>query len=115
MQIESITVELSREPVEVSVLVQDQALSGPYIANRERRGIIISGMARQICLTADEALALKEWLQEQESALRALLREEAAALALVEQRQYEGVSGGSTGAPPDDTEDRFHELERGGI
>ncbi len=86
MQYEQITLELSREPVEVSILVDDQIHSGPFIANRQRRGIIIAASNNQICLTADESLALLDWLQKQEDQLREMLDEETSTLGAVEQR-----------------------------
>lgn len=86
MQYEQITLELSREPVEVSILVDGQIHSGPFIANRQRRGLIIDDSNNQICLTADESLVLLDWLQKQEDQLREMLDEETSALGAVEQR-----------------------------
>jgi hypothetical protein len=82
----AIKVDLNHEPVEVSVLVKDGHVSGAFIANRERRGIRIANATHQIDVTADDALLLLDWLQEQEPALRAMLDEEAAALTAVDQR-----------------------------
>lgn len=86
MRYGNITVELNRVPVEVSILVEGQQKSGAFIANRERRGICIADEKSQIDVTADDALLLLAWLQEQAPVLRAMLDEEAAALAAVEQR-----------------------------
>jgi hypothetical protein len=88
----TITVDLNRVPLEVSVLVEDRRLSGAFIANRAQRGIRIASATQQIDVTADDALLLLEWLQEQAPALRAMLDEESAALATVDQRviQTEG-------------------------
>jgi hypothetical protein len=82
----TITVDLNQVPLEVSVLVEDRRLSGAFIANREQRGIRIANATQQIDVTADDALLLLEWLQEQAPALRAMLEEESAALATVDQR-----------------------------
>ena len=86
MKYGNITVNLNRVPVEVGILVEGQQQSGAFIANRERRGIRIADGMHQIDVTADDALLLLAWLQEQASTLRAMLDEEAAALATVEQR-----------------------------
>jgi hypothetical protein len=82
----TITVDLNRVPLEVSVLVEDRRLSGAFIANRGQRGIRIANTTQQIDVTADDALLLLDWLQEQAPALRAMLDEESAALATVDQR-----------------------------
>jgi hypothetical protein len=95
MQCGAITVDLNHEPVEVGILVEGQQQSGAFIANRARRGIRIADEMHQINVTADDALLLLAWLQEQEEALRAMLDEEAAALAAVEQRTAQRDSGGS--------------------
>jgi len=81
-----ITVDLNHAPVEISVLVEGRQQSGVFIANRGRRGIRIADSIHQIDVTADDALLLLAWLQEQAPALRAMLNEEAAALEAVEQR-----------------------------
>ncbi len=86
MQCGAITVDLNHEPVEVSILVEGQQQSGAFVANRARRGIRIADEMHEIDVTADDALLLLAWLQEQEEALRAMLDEEAAALAVVDQR-----------------------------
>jgi hypothetical protein len=90
LQYGNITVELNREPVEISVLVEGQQQSGRFIANHDRRGTSIADTQHQIRLTTDEALMLLSWLQEQEPTLRAMLDEEAQALAAVEQREMGG-------------------------
>ena len=84
MRYGNITGELSREPVEVGVLVGQ---SGVFIANHERRGVFIADKTHRIRLTTDEALTLLAWLQDQEPVLQAMIDEETAALATVEQRQ----------------------------
>lgn len=86
MKCGAITVDLNHEPVEVGILVEGQQQSGSFIANRERRGIHIADATHQIDVTADDALLLLAWLQEQAPALRAMLEEEAAALATVDRR-----------------------------
>jgi len=88
----TINVELNNVPLEVSVLVENRRLSGAFIANRYQRGVRIANMTQQIDVTADDALLLLEWLQEQAPALRAMLAEESEALAIVDQRviQAEG-------------------------
>jgi ABC-type transporter Mla subunit MlaD len=86
MQYGAITVELNHVPVEIGILVEGQQQSGAFIANRERRGIRIANEMHQIDVTADDALLLLAWLQEQAPALRAMLDEEAAALTAMEQR-----------------------------
>ncbi len=93
MKYGKMTVEQNYIPVEVGILVEDQQPSGPFIANRERRGISISDNAHQINLTADEALMLLGWLREQEPALQKMVDEEAEALAVVEQRQGQANVG----------------------
>ncbi len=87
MKYGKMTVEQNYIPVEVGFLVENQQPSGPFIANRERRGISISDNVHQISLTADEALMLLEWFREQEPVLKKMIDEEAEALAAVEQRQ----------------------------
>ncbi len=87
MKYGKMTVEQNYIPVEVGFLVEDQRPSGPFIANRERRGISISDNAHHINLTADEALMLLGWLREQEPILQKMIDEEAEALVAVEQRQ----------------------------
>ena len=86
MKYGNIMVDLNRAPVEVSFLVEGHQKSGAFIANRERRGIRIADERHQIDVTADDALLLLAWLQEHAPALRAMLDEEAAALAVVDQR-----------------------------
>jgi hypothetical protein len=81
----AITVDLNRVPVEIGILVEGQQRSGAFIANRARRGIRIADATHQVDVTADDALLLLAWLQEQAPALRSMLDEEAMALALVEQ------------------------------
>jgi len=88
----TIMVDLNHVPLEVSVLVEDRRLSGAFIANREQRGIRIANATQQIDVTADDALLLLEWLQEQAPTLRAMLDEEAAALAIVDQRATQANS-----------------------
>jgi hypothetical protein len=90
MQYGNITVELNREPVEVSVLVEGQHQSGRFIANHDRRGITLADTQHQILLTTDEALTLLTWLQAQEPTLQAMVDEEAQALAAMEQREAGG-------------------------
>jgi hypothetical protein len=87
MQYRNITLTVNREPVKISVLVEGQHQSGPFIANRDQRGITIADTQHQIRLTADETLTLLSWLREQEPTLRAMLDEETQALAAVEQRE----------------------------
>jgi hypothetical protein len=58
MKYGKMTVEQNTMPVEVGILVEDGQPSGPFIANRERRGIAISDNVHQLNLTADEALML---------------------------------------------------------
>jgi len=88
----TISFDLNHVPLEVSVLVENRRLSGAFIANRYQRGIRIANTTQQIDVTADDALLLLEWLNEQAPALRAMLDEELAALAMVDQRviQAEG-------------------------
>ena len=86
MQYGKMTVELRRQPVEIGILVDQQFQSGPFVANRERRGLSISDNQQLICLTADEALELLGWLRDQEEDLRAMVTEEVEAVATVEQR-----------------------------
>jgi hypothetical protein len=92
MRCGAITVDLNRGPVEVGILVEGQQQSGVFIVNRARRGIRIDDELHEIDVTADEALLLLAWLQEQEEALRAMLNQEATALAAIEQRD--------SGVPP---------------
>ncbi len=87
MKYGKMTVEQNDVPVEVGFLVENLQPSGPFIANRERRGISISDNAHHINLTADEALMLLGWLREQEQTLQKMVDEEAEALAIVERRQ----------------------------
>ena len=82
----AITVDLNRVPVEVGILVEGLQRSGAFIANRARRGIRISNETHQIDIPADDALLLLDWLHEHAPELRAMLDEEAVALAVVEQR-----------------------------
>jgi hypothetical protein len=82
----AITVDLNHVPVEVGILVEGQQRSGAFIANRARRGIRIASETQRIDIMADDALLLLDWLQEHAAALRAMLDEEAIALAVVEQR-----------------------------
>ena len=98
MQYGNILVELNREPVEVSILVEGQHQSGRFIANHDRRGITIADTQHQIRLTSDQALMLLSWLQEHDLTLRAMLDEETQALAAVEQREVAGSR-----SPADDT------------
>ncbi len=77
---------LNRQPVEVGIFVDGQRQSGPFVANRERRGLVISDSQHTIGLTADEALELLEWLRNEEEQLRAMVTEEVEAVALVERR-----------------------------
>ncbi|HZB96720.1 MAG TPA: hypothetical protein VE268_12250 [Herpetosiphonaceae bacterium] len=86
MQYGKMAVDLRRQPVEVGILVDHEFQSGPFVANRERRGLSISDNQQLICLTADEALELLEWLRDQEQDLRAMVAEEVEAVATVEQR-----------------------------
>jgi hypothetical protein len=86
MKYGNITVNLNRVPVEVSILVEGRQQSGAFVANREQRGIRIADEQHQINMTADDALLLLEWLEEQAPALRTMLDEEAAALAAVDER-----------------------------
>jgi len=86
MKYGNITVDLNRVPVEVSILVEGRQQSGAFITNRERRGIRIADEKNRIDVTADDALLLLGWLQEQAPTLQAMLDEEAAALAAVDQR-----------------------------
>jgi hypothetical protein len=86
MKCGAITVDLNHVPVEVSILVDGPQQSGAFIANRARRGIRIASETHQIDMTADDALLLLAWLQEHAPALRAMLDEEAAALAAVDLR-----------------------------
>ena len=86
----TIIVELNHVPLEVSVLVENRRLSGAFIANRYQRGIRIANTTQQIDVTADDALLLLDWLNEQAPALRAMLEEESAALAMVDQRVIQG-------------------------
>jgi hypothetical protein len=86
MKYGNITVDLNRVPVEVGILVEGRQQSGAFIANRERRGIRIADEKHQVDVTADDALLLLGWLQEQAPILQAMLDEEAAALAAVDQR-----------------------------
>jgi hypothetical protein len=71
-----ITAAVQREPVEISVLMRDQRQSGPFVTNREQRGVVIADSANQIRLTNDEALTLLSWLYQQEPTLRAMVDEE---------------------------------------
>jgi hypothetical protein len=89
----AISVDLNHVPVEVGILVEGQRQSGPFIANRECRGIRIADATHQIDVTADDALLLLTWLQEQEPALRAMLDEETAALAAVDRRVAQEDAG----------------------
>jgi hypothetical protein len=82
----SMTVELSREPVEVAVFVDGERHSGPFVANHQRRGLSIANTTNTMRLTADEGLALLGWLQKEEQTLRAMVDEEVEAAAAVEQR-----------------------------
>ena len=86
MKYGNITVNLNRVPVEVGILVEGLQQSGPFIANREQRGIRIANDIHQIDVTADDALLLLGWLQEQAPVLQAMLDEETAALAAVDRR-----------------------------
>ena len=86
MKYGKLTVEVAREPVEVAILVDGSQQSGPFVANRERRGLSISDNVNVIRLTADEALELLAWLREQEQALHTMVHEEVAAAAAVERR-----------------------------
>jgi hypothetical protein len=86
MKCGAITVDLNHAPVEIGILVDGQQQSGPFIANREQHGIRIADATHWIDVTADDALLLLGWLQQQAPALRAMLEEEAAALGAVERR-----------------------------
>jgi hypothetical protein len=90
MQYGNITFEVNRKPVEISILVEGQHQSGRFIANHDQRGIAITDTQHQIRLTADEALLLLSWLQENEPTLRAILDEEMLALAALDQREVGG-------------------------
>ena len=90
MQYGNITFEVNRKPVEISILVEGQHQSGRFIANHDQRGIAITDTQHQIRLTADEALLLLSWLQENEPTLRAILDEEMQALAALDQREVGG-------------------------
>ena len=87
MKYGKMTVELAREPVEVGILVDGEKLSGPFVANHQRRGTSLSDNAYTISLSADEALELCAWLNEHEAELRAMVDEEVEAVATVEGRQ----------------------------
>jgi hypothetical protein len=90
MQYGNITFEVNRKPVEISILVEGRHQSGRFIANHDQRGIAITDTQHQIRLTADEALLLLSWLQENEPTLRAILDEEMLALAALDQREVGG-------------------------
>ncbi len=92
----TMVLELNREPVEVGILVEEQRLSGPFVANHRRRGISISDNARQMSFSADEALTLLAWLQEHEPALRAMVDEEVEAVATVERLQTRAHAAGES-------------------
>ena len=81
----AITADLVHEPVEVAMLVDGGQVSGPFVANHNRRGMAVADEGQRMCLTADESLALLAWLQEHESELRAMVQEEVDAVALVMQ------------------------------
>ena len=90
MEYGNIRFEVNRKPVEISILVEGQHQSGRFIANHDQRGIAITDKQHQIRLTADEALLLLSWLQEQEPTLRSMLDEEVQALAAFERREVGG-------------------------
>ena len=94
MKYGKLAVDLAQEPVEVAILVDGSHQSGPFVANRERRGVSISDNANLIRLTADETLELLAWLREQEPALRAMVDEEVEAVTAVERRLGPAVPAG---------------------
>src|SRR5215213_3945516 len=102
----TISFDLNHVPLEVSVLVENRRLSGAFIANRYQRGIRIANTTQQIDVTADDALLLLEWLNEQAPALRAMLDEESAALAMVDQRVIQAEGDQAT-----IVEEALHERE----
>ena len=99
MKYGKLAVDLAQEPVEVAILVDGSRQSGPFVANRERRGVSISDNVNVIRLTADETLELFDWLRDQEPALRAMVEEEVEAVTAVERRlaPAAGAAGGKPG------------------
>ncbi len=80
-----ITAAVQHAPVEISVLMRDQRQSGPFVTNRDQRGVVIADSANQIRLTNDEALTLLDWLYQQEATLRTMVDEENEVLTQAEQ------------------------------
>jgi hypothetical protein len=80
----TIDLELMQEPVEVAMLVEGQRLSGAFVANHKRRGVVISDSAQRMPFSASEALVALAWLQEHEAALKAMVAEEVEAVTTVE-------------------------------
>ena len=100
MKYGKLTADLAREPVEVVILVDGGHQSGPFVVNRERRGLSISDNVHNIRLTADEALELLTWLREQEQTLRTMVDEEVEAGAAVERRLAPVATGAESLATP---------------
>ena len=100
MKYGKLTTDLAREPVEVAILVDGGLQSGPFVVNRERRGLSISDNVHNIRLTADEALELLTWLREQEQTLRTMVEEEVEAVAAVERRLAPVAAGEESLATP---------------
>lgn len=74
--------DLLTAPIEMSILIKSDHAHGPFVSNRDQRGISIgtSESPFEIVLSNDEALMLLDWLRDQAPALRDMVDEEAHAL-----------------------------------